>query len=577
MRTIKHFTCMRFMWSGLLLCGLGGCASDSGEEGSRVMQLQPHFTVDGQPVLGTYFGSGGTLGDLAVVKEAKMNLVISGRRNLLDPDTLEGKFCLENGIKVMYPLTQHIYGKPHLGSAMTAIQDTVPLAPWHRPLPESGVIQIEDERIRYQGYTSTALLNCERGIDGTEPASHHTASILLWPEPLAEEIAEVKDSPNLWGYYVLDDNPGDALSALRAMYRIVKTVDGDDHLVCAGFGGPSVLHNFGPGMCDLVLIYHYPFFKGGYERIYISQDVQWMLTECRRKVSGIPFIGVYQGFWGHTGSTSAESTIWTGEVLTPQQVREQMEDYVREGAEGLIAFTFCGPNRNMVCWNSQEPLRRAIREIHKEILTTGGLRVSPQPDSMAQMRIQPIGFWEHPREVGGLPLVWHVIGPFDDADREGLDAVFPPEREIDLAASYPGKHGMVHWTTQPHVQLLDLIHYKNGYAEPPTLERLRSMNYTVTYATCTVTSPQEQTVQMRVGSDDDCIIWFDGREVWRYEGVRGFLRDDDVVPVTLPAGKTRILAKICNRLGNYAFSLRFTDLSGQPLDGLKFSPTLDDL
>ncbi len=565
MKSIIDFCCC-----GLLLCCLIGCAGSPRNGDNMVMQLQPRYTVYGQPVLGTYGGS--TVEDLIAIKEAKMNLVIGGH-HLLDPDTPEGRFCLENGIKVMYHLTGHIYGKPRLGGAMTATQSTVPLAPWNSPLPESGVIQIEDERIRYRGYTSTALLNCKRGFDGTKPAAHHTSSILFWPEPLAKEIAEVKDSPNLWGYYVLDDTPGDALSALRAMYRIVKTIDGNDHPVCAGFGSPSVLHNFGPGMCDLVLIYHYPFFKDEYDRNYISRDVQYTLTECRQEVPGIPFIGVYQGFW----EAPSPSPQWTDEVLTPGQLREEMEDFVREGSEGLIAFTFCRSNRNMTCWNSQEPLREAIRETHEEILTTGGLRVSPEPDSMAQMRIQPMGFWERPREVGGLPLAWHVIGPFDDASQEVLNAVFPPESEIDLKASYPGKHGKVNWTVQLYTRLLLMVQYENGYIEPLTSEREKVMNYTVIYATCTVTSPQEQKVQMRVGSDDDCIIWFDGHEVWRYEGVRGLVWDNDIVPVTLPAGKTRILAKICNRLGNYGFSLRFTDLSGQLLSGLKFSPTPDDL
>ena len=80
---------------------------------------------------------------------------------------------------------------------------------------------------------------------------------------------------------------------------------------------------------------------------------------------------------------------------------------------------------------------------------------------------------------------------------------------------------------------------------------------------------------MRVGSDDDVVVWFDGREVWRYEGSRGLVRDDDIVPVVIPAGTTRILVKVYNRLGNCALFVRFTDERGRPLEGLRSSPTVE--
>src|SRR5690349_18232783 len=47
-------------------------------------------------------------------------------------------------------------------------------------------------------------------------------------------------------------------------------------------------------------------------------------------------------------------------------------------------------------------------------------------------------------KAAGLPTLegpWHYIGPFDNADGEGFDAVYPPEREIDLKRTYTGKGG----------------------------------------------------------------------------------------------------------------------------------------
>ena len=564
MRRATLIRSVRVLLCGLLL-GAAACAGDSGNNEGGIMQLPKSCTVEGEPVLGTY--GAGSLESLAEAKAAGMNLVIGGG-DLLDPETPTGAFCRENGIRVMYHLTGHIYGKPHLSHAMTAGQDTIGIVQWDGPLPDSGVVQIDGERILYDGYTSTALLACERGADGTNPAPHHENTILFWPECAAEDVARVKDSPNLWGYYVLDDSPGDALSALRGLYRVIKRVDEKNRPVCAGFGGPTVVHNFADGVCDLLLLYHYPFFEDEYDRTYISLDVQYVLTECRRRVPGIPFIGVYQAFWGIPS--------WTSDVLTPEQIRVQMEDFVREGASGLIAFSAMSAARGSQWdgWNTQESLIGAIREAHDEIRATGGLRVSPEPDTMARVRIQPVGHWEHPRELTGVATAWHLIGPFDDPEGAVLGAVHPPEREIDLAAEYAGKYGPVRWTAERHTELLDIIQHVGGHARPPE-EGRGYLDSALVYATCAVTSPTERRGQMRVGSDDDGVVWFDGREVWRHEGSRGFVRDDDIVPVILPAGTTRILAKVYNRLGNCAFFMRFTDERGRPMQGLEFSPGIE--
>jgi hypothetical protein len=44
----------------------------------------------------------------------------------------------------------------------------------------------------------------------------------------------------------------------------------------------------------------------------------------------------------------------------------------------------------------------------------------------------------------GLPTLegkWYYAGPFDSATREGIEAKFPPERGVDLKATYVGKDG----------------------------------------------------------------------------------------------------------------------------------------
>ena len=518
------------------------------------MKLHPAYTINGKAVLGTYGRTDPEA--LALVKETGMNLVFGGAE-LLDTRGAAGKFCLDNGIKVMYSLTGHVYGRPSLSDDINESQAEIPIHAG-APLPPPGAVRIEDELIRYREATPAALVGCERGSEGTTAAAHRAGIILLWPEPLVEEVAKAQASPNLFGYYVLDDSPGNALSALRGMYRTVKRIDTGNRPLCGGYSGATTLHNFAPDAADILMLYHYPILKTGYERTMTSYDTQWMLMEARERAPGVPFFGIYQAFWG--GDWNKQ------EPLTPAELREQMEDFVREGASGLIAFYVSPDDGPLGGWNLDRDLRRAVRDVNHEILSTGGLRVSPQPDEMAQARFQPTGYWVHPREVPGIVPAWHVLAPFDDAERKKLDATFPPDREINLDASYAGKGRTIRWMT--HRTVGGAIGLVELYGE---MERL---SHCVAYATCTVTSPRERDVQMRFSSDDAAIVLFNGRRVWRHDGPRGVHWDSDVVPVRLEAGETRILVKVYNGTGQWGFFMRFTDADGKPLANLGFSPAL---
>jgi len=516
------------------------------------MKLYPAYTIDGHPILGTYAAS--SLEDLQLAKKVGMNVVL-GAHEMLDPKTSVGGFLQENGMKVLYHLTHHIYGMPTLGDALDVGQTSIPLSNRPaRPLPERGVVQIDEELIDYDRYTPTALVGCQRGMDGTEAAEHREGTFLFMPDVCRKELEAIIDSPNLGGYYVLDDSPGDALSALKAMYATIWKADGgpSHRVVCAGYGSHGSLCNFAPGVCDLMMIYWYPVTRE-YDRHMTSDNVQWMLTAARDRVPGMPFLGVYQAFWGDGAGQPK-----------PQQVREQMEDFVREGASGLIAFA-CRLGSPYSGWAAAEGMQKAIQQAHREIIDTDELTVPRQPEKMAKDRIQEVGYWERPRAIPGLVPAWQVIGPFEDPKHGGLLAVHPPEKEIDLKAGYPGKPGMVHWVKRESCAGfvgLGEIYGDQAYT-----------SYAVAYATCEVASPKRQKVRGLIGSDDDILVWLNGEEVWRHEGVRGVKRDDDSVSMVLPAGTNRVLVKVCNRHGMWGFFMRFADSKGRPLQGLTFFPT----
>ena len=108
---------------------------------------------------------------------------------------------------------------------------------------------------------------------------------------------------------------------------------------------------------------------------------------------------------------------------------------------------------------------------------------------------------------------WHLIGPFDAAGGD-LDTAFPPQHEFDLAATYPGKGTTAVWKTQ--AATMGAVGLVETYGSP------HFADWCTAYAVCTVTSPVEQQVQLRFGSDDEAVIWFDeaGRHLESLEAER---------------------------------------------------------
>ena len=524
------------------------------------MRLHEAYWIDGTPPLGCFAVR--NLEDLQIVHRAGYNLAAYAPAEMLDPDTPMGKYALDNGLKAMYSATGPAHGSPRLARDIDARQTTIPFEFGAKPDKGPGLVIIENEHVRYRSATDVDLVGCERGADGTEARPHKSQIIMFWPEPFAEYIRGVKDSPNLWGYWALDDPPGFALHAMQGATRVVHEVDGK-HPVCGGYTGPDTMTNFGPGACDILVFYWYPVFRWGYDRQLTSMDTQSMLVAARKQQPGIPFIGLYQSFWGGDWNKRGP--------LTAFELREQMEDFVREGACGLMGFAVLhqdSPADTFGGFNLDPEMTRAITEINAEIKRTKSLTIPAERPEMAAIRIRPIGYREREADVPGVPPAWHIAFPLDAGEGGSLDTALPPDEKIDLSTEFNGKDGeRVTWDTVPtNTGTIDYIQF---HAPPPSTK----MENTMAYAVCTVTNPTERTAQVRLGSDCDTAVRVNGKEIWRYVGTRGVHMDDNVAWVTLPAGQSEILVKVFNKSGAWGFSLRLADQTGRPLSGVTFSPT----
>jgi hypothetical protein len=177
---------------------------------------------------------------------------------------------------------------------------------------------------------------------------------------------------------------------------------------------------------------------------------------------------------------------------------------------------------------------------------------------------------EHSLELG-VVKDWHVIGPFR---REGTDADafrFPPELEIDLAARYPSINHNPTWR-QPG-------------SKPVTVDAtgwlrfdFTYMDWTALYALTHVDIASEQEAFVHLRADDELTLFVNDELVGKYSGGGGGLgpwrpRRDVLLPdairwpVTLRAGRNKVLVKIYNHTGPAGVTMAIAQRNGAPLTG----------
>ena len=157
-----------------------------------------------------------------------------------------------------------------------------------------------------------------------------------------------------------------------------------------------------------------------------------------------------------------------------------------------------------------------------------------------------------------------IIGPFSNERWQGHNRAYPPEHARDLNATYDGIAGPVRWQQ---------VTVPDGQAYLDFTQIFKPKDWTVAYALCCVHSRTRRNAQIRLGTNDAMKLWFNGRLVaeWQHPNGRWAVVDDEVVPVTLPAGWSTILVKVPQTTGNWGMYLRISRPDGAPLKGINIS------
>jgi hypothetical protein len=151
-----------------------------------------------------------------------------------------------------------------------------------------------------------------------------------------------------------------------------------------------------------------------------------------------------------------------------------------------------------------------------------------------------------------------VLGPLAAAGKPhgGLDEPFLDETRpsLNLKAQIDGCSWQAVASPGRSLDLIKMLGDKNDH---------------VAYVAVTVSASKQQRAQLRIGSDDGCKVWHNGKLILASLEPRALTIDQDVVDIQLTPGANLFLIKVANVGGGWETAVRLTDSSGAPLPGVQ--------
>jgi len=140
---------------------------------------------------------------------------------------------------------------------------------------------------------------------------------------------------------------------------------------------------------------------------------------------------------------------------------------------------------------------------------------------------------------------WYYAGPFDNTGRKGFDAAYRPEQGVDLKHEYHGKNNQkVVWKEG---------NFTDGQVNNLALFTPESNQEAVVYLYREFDMPGAVEVPVSLGSDDTLTVWLNGQRIHAENTDRGCAPDQAKVVLKMQPGKNKLLMKICNGVGEWAF------------------------
>jgi outer membrane protein assembly factor BamB/SAM-dependent methyltransferase len=153
---------------------------------------------------------------------------------------------------------------------------------------------------------------------------------------------------------------------------------------------------------------------------------------------------------------------------------------------------------------------------------------------------------------------WHLLGPVPwDAVTNSLDKALINEPAVDIRQELSVAGKTFRW--QPYV-----LDDASGKVDLQGI--FGDFEGVAVYAYAEVPFAESRDVLLKIGSNDGFKCWFNGHIVSRFDGGRGYVPENDIVKVHASKGVNKVLIKVTQMGGAWAFSARLTDTSNKPID-----------
>ncbi len=250
--------------------------------------------------------------------------------------------------------------------------------------------------------------------------------------------------------------------------------------------------------------------------------------------------------------TSGDVRILTGVVPRPD--RYEVLVYPRGGPSlgtahyGLASRLPVSIDLNAVDSNDVlEPVSLGVTSASQAVEVELSPAGAPLP---AAVELRPVRNWA---------TEWNVVGPWPNPRTLGtelsaaVDSSYAPEKDPAITASYSSP-----WS--------DRVRWKRASASPDGQIRLNPHftpnEWVAAYAQAFLYSPVEQEATLLFGADDAHVLWVNGDRVSERQGRHISRADELEVTVPLLAGWNRVLLKVADLDGGWAFQMRVADPGG---------------
>jgi hypothetical protein len=166
----------------------------------------------------------------------------------------------------------------------------------------------------------------------------------------------------------------------------------------------------------------------------------------------------------------------------------------------------------------------------------------------------------------GFITTWLLLAPIPLAENQsGADALgkqqIPGEAKLHPKAGDKLKVGGKELTWKEY-KVKDYFFDFNDFLGQQTED-------SVGYAVCYVHTPKERKVQLKTGSDDQAMVYLNGKEVLKQDQARALDKDQDTTEVTLRAGENVLVFKVVNEKIDWSGCARFMDKDGNVVKDLR--------